>query len=273
MSSQEELRELPGHLGPVDSYLKLEKHTKTHPEFYASGPITSGLWGKLLPLGLPPNRKNRVVSINTKLAERVGNLVAAAHFADLDGHHLGALNPEATIIMPFHLPQQTNWREIDYLSFWMMLISRLTPSTARDMYQAIKSAPVINFETFNDYNADRLSRWQEYLKLVDYFVDAHHRDEHPDNCVSGLIAFPDHQHSLGSSLELQTAHRIGIPVYGIEINSAVNGTNSQTLIPSLGWSLLAKFDLLPEIRTTYRPDIPNSIILQQLHEEDLAFIP
>ena len=272
-STQEAIKqfvEIPSNLSPLDSYLAYP--TYNFKEAYGSGPITSALWGNLFAQGLPKSKIGRIVRLNAFIANKFGEMLTSSTVLYND-QSSETFDPKTHITMPFNLPQRNNWKESDYLTFWMMHISRLSPNSASSLVDSIQSDASIKFDVLSDYSAERILRWNEYLKLLNHCQTAHLNDDAPSNHSDYVIAFPGHNKSLGSSLELLAAHEFGIPVFTMHFNTAVLGTHPREFLPLKGWKKLFDLGIEPDLNLTFRPEFDQSaIILESATKKDITFI-
>lgn len=201
---------------PVDLYTHIQPQLATPQEhIYTSGPITSGgaaRWRE----HQPDIQTAEIITANIQFIQIL--MQEVAKLPELEN---------STITVPHQLGQRTlpetgeGWREREYLGFWLMVIMRLAPQQAADLWRTIVKSNM--FTHLNGYTAPRQKRIPEYRALEKLAVefwkslpDTSKPDQH--QAMQGVVRLPDSQLSLGSTLEQRVSQQIGIPVHELAIN-------------------------------------------------------
>lgn len=193
---------------PLDLYCLTYARISSDNITYTSGPITSG-GAKILP-GLT---KTEVATRNKSFYLEIAQGLAEAY-------------PDQLFIVPHligsrQLPAELNeagaaWGEVEYLTFWLMVIARVTPDFAALFFPSV-TAIMNNRPEMNNHGLTPEERQPAYdllLWLTLNFLAELNIQHTP---VSQLVSFPDSRRSLGSSLEQHFASRIVVPVVEVSV--------------------------------------------------------
>lgn len=108
------------------------------------------------------------------------------------------------------LPPFLRFGEFNAIKFWMYFISGLDVDSAQRFGRLVDGA--IDKRLFNDHQAGKELRREEYQKLLRSFAGFISGPDCSTDPLPLMVLLPDHERSLGSSLEKALALRLGIAV-------------------------------------------------------------
>lgn len=184
----------------VELYEKLFPEIPFSPrnEIYLSRPMTSGGIKDLflkIDGGISPQAMVIILELNNRIAEFLTQ--------ELKPH----LDDSREVI----LPRPLRFGEFNGLSFWMYFLSGLKPKDAQRFDNLVREGKVVDFDLFNDHQAEKGERLKEYFKLAGKFLGSVKKNNLALNPISEMVLFPGYQQSLGCALEKELARELGIP--------------------------------------------------------------
>ncbi len=200
-----------GQLHPLDVYQSIfPSLQKLKPAIYISGPITSG--GAIrLKNSRPEITITEVVQLNKIFAVALLELLKANFSSDqilIFPHQLGALK----------LPNTDQyWSEKEYLSLWLMVISRMDLELAQQYINYLdKRLP--NDKNLNNHDEKRRKRVRQFLQLEQATRDFIQQHLDQTHFVDQILALPDSNLSLGCTLEKRLAQQFAVPTFEVVLN-------------------------------------------------------
>jgi len=231
---------------PIDAYQKVRSALPTKRKItYVTGPITSGGAVRLREndpaLSIP-----HVIALNRVFATHLLSLLA----------RLGD-NEEETIIFPYNLGtlqmqdkdgKIKEWGEEDYLPFWIMIITGMTPELATQFWHQIGMF-FQDKSILSDHDKPRSSRVQHYQRLEKIVKDFMRNCQGTSGyeCVDKILALPDSDLSFGSTLERRIAQTLAIPTFDLQVNPKKIALLDQELDADPVYQLLINLGVLPII--------------------------
>lgn len=165
-------------------------------EVYLSRPMTSGSIKDLffeLARGISPQTMAIVLETNNRISEFIAQELRS-YFNDKQ----------------LVFPRPLQFGEFNGISFWMYFLSGLNPKDAQWFDKLVREKKIVSFDLFNDHQAEKGERLKEYFELAGKFLGFVQKNNLSLNPVSEMVLFPDHQQSLGCSLEREVAKSLGI---------------------------------------------------------------
>ena len=195
-------------LSPFDLYCLLYPLIQSDRLIYTSGPINSG-GARALP-GLP---LSEVATRNCSFYLELAQGLALSH-------------PEHQILVPhtigrrFLAPERSSepipWGEVEYMTFWLMVIARVAPEAAGQFFLSaipqMKQMPEMNNTALKPHE-----RQPAYSALLDLTLEFIEQLDQQFSPVSEVASFTDSRSSMGSRLEQTFAQEIKVPVVEVSV--------------------------------------------------------
>jgi len=186
-------------------YERTYQHIPTpRSEVYVSTPLTSGGARRLF---------ITMTDGSLSITEIISNTVQRnRHFVDTVIEEAETLFPEERITLPHRIGMRDGWGEVDYNRYWMYYLSGIRPDYAQTFEDVFSSNGIVDRTVFDNHAGERDRRLEEYKRLLQGFTRFIREEGMPINPVSGIALMPDHQYSLGCSLERELGQFLGIPM-------------------------------------------------------------
>ncbi len=169
-------------------------------EVYISTPLTSG-GARVLSYGelTVPDIVRNCILINSFYA---GTVIREA----------ANLFVEQRVTLPHNLGSRPGWKETDFIKYWMYYLSGIEPAATPEFEGMVASGVAADVTIFNNHELPREARVQEYERLLRSFVAFIQQSHASIRPVAGIALMPDHNRSLGCSLERQLGAALGVPL-------------------------------------------------------------
>lgn len=231
---------------PVDIYKEIfPQLKKLKNPIYVSGPITSGGAIRLLDqdpqLSISEIIKHNKIFAVALLELLIPDLVKGQEI--IFPHQLGSLklpnkngDPEAL------------WGEREYLSLWLMVISRMDPQIAQQYWDYLQEK-ISNHNSLNSHTDSRKKRVRQFVQLEEATISFIEQNLKHTNFVGQILVLPDSSLSLGCTLEKRLAQAFKIPTFEVQLNPDEITKIEHPIKHNIVYELLLQLNLLGTINT------------------------
>ncbi len=225
-----------------------ELYEKVYPDLVENNFQTIYVSGGLTTSGAEHLKKTQpqislidIIQLNTAFAENFLNTLGD--------------NQDKTVILPHHLgklhlpttnEQKLTWGQGEYLAFWVMVITRCTPTLATKFWKFLQKK-ISSLHKLNDFSAHKSDRIKDYHLLESLVISFFKKHTNNIKIVHQMWTLPDAQHSLGSTLEQRIGYELGVQVLSTQVNPDLILTKNPKLASDPVYKILLQLNFLDTI--------------------------